>query len=107
MAAARRRTPRQYSPAAGRYGRSTGMVQARPFRFGVLVERFGTRKELVGTARKAEEAGYATFLVRDHVIAEPFGHQSAPLTRLATVAAVTERLRVGTLVFDNDYRHPA
>ena len=83
------------------------MAQARPFRFGVLVERFGTREELVGTARKAEEAGYATFLIRDHFIAEPFGHQFAPLTTLGTVAAVTERLRVGTLVFDNDYRHPA
>jgi probable F420-dependent oxidoreductase len=83
------------------------MMQGRPFRFGVLVERFGTREELVATARKAEQAGYATFLIRDHFIAEPFGHQFAPLTTLATVAAVTERLRVGTLVFDNDYRHPA
>jgi alkanesulfonate monooxygenase SsuD/methylene tetrahydromethanopterin reductase-like flavin-dependent oxidoreductase (luciferase family) len=51
-------------------------------------------------------AGFATFLIRDHFIEEPFGHQLAPLTALATVAAATERLRVGTLVICNDYRHP-
>jgi probable F420-dependent oxidoreductase len=35
-----------------------------------------------------------------------FQDQLAPLTALATAAAVTEQLAVGTLVFDNDYRHP-
>jgi probable F420-dependent oxidoreductase len=55
----------------------------------------------------AEDAGYATFLIRDHFIAEPFGHQFAPLTTLAVVASVTKTLRVGSLVIDNDYRHPA
>jgi probable F420-dependent oxidoreductase len=58
------------------------------------------------TARRAEAAGFATFLLRDHFIEEPFGHQLAPLTALATVAAATERLRVGSLVLCNDYRHP-
>src|SRR4029453_2120832 len=37
---------------------------------------------------------------------EPFGHQLAPLAALATVAAATARLRVGSLVLCNDYRHP-
>jgi len=58
------------------------------------------------TARRGESAGFATFLLRDHFIEEPFGHQPAPLTALATVAAATERLRVGSLVLCNDYRHP-
>jgi probable F420-dependent oxidoreductase len=58
------------------------------------------------TARRAEAAGFATFLLRDHFIEEPFAHQLAPLTALATVAAATERLRVGSLVLCNDYRHP-
>lgn len=78
----------------------------KPFRFGVLGEGVRTRDDLVGTARRAEAAGYATFLLRDHFQEEPFGHQLAPLAALATVAAVTETLRIGTLVFANDYRPP-
>src|SRR5262249_2980073 len=39
-------------------------------------------------------------------IEDPFGHQLAPLATLATVAAVTRRLRIGSLVLANDYRHP-
>ena len=36
-----------------------------------------------------------------------FGDQLSPIAALATAAAVTESLRVGTLVFANDFRHPA
>ena len=82
------------------------MTNRRPFRFGVLGEHIGTRHELIGTARAAEEMGYATFLIRDHFIAPPFGHQLAPFAALTTVAGVTETLRIGTLVFANDYRPP-
>lgn len=52
-------------------------------------------------ARKAEELGYATLLMPDH-----FGEQLAPVPALMAAADATERLRIGTLVFDNDYRHP-
>ena len=83
------------------------MAHARPFRFGVFGETARSRAALLDTARRAEDSGYSTFLIRDHFIEEPFGHQLAPLTALATVAAVTNRLRVGTLVLSNDYRHPA
>jgi probable F420-dependent oxidoreductase len=81
-------------------------VTAKPFRFGVFGETARSREALLDTARRAEESGYATYLIRDHFIEEPFGHQLAPLTALATVAAVTNTLRVGTLVLSNDYRHP-
>jgi probable F420-dependent oxidoreductase len=81
-------------------------MNPRPFRFGLLGESVRSAKELVETARRAEVAGFATFLIRDHFIAEPFGHQLAPLAALATVAAATETLRVGSLVLCNDYRHP-
>ena len=81
-------------------------MNRRPFRFGVLGESVRSAAELVDTARRAEIAGYATFLIRDHFIDEPFGHQLAPIAALATVAAVTETLRVGSLVICNDYRHP-
>jgi len=82
------------------------MTRARPFRFGVFGENARSPGALLDTARRAEDSGYATFLIRDHFIEEPFGHQLAPLTALATVAAGTTRLRVGSLVLSNDYRHP-
>ncbi len=82
------------------------IVSPRPFRFGVLGESVCSAAELVNTARRAEITGYATFLIRDHFIEEPFGHQLVPVAALATVAAATERLRVGSLVICNDYRHP-
>ncbi len=79
---------------------------AHPFRFGVIAEHIPSRKVLVATAQRAEAAGYATLLIRDHFIAEPFGDQLAPLLALMLAAAVTRTLRVGTMVIDNDYRHP-
>ena len=82
------------------------MMNPHPFRFGLLGESVRSATELVDTARRAEVAGFATFLIRDHFIEEPFGHQLAPFAALATVAAATDRLRVGSLVICNDYRHP-
>lgn len=80
--------------------------QSRPFRFGILAENALSRSTLLETARRAEDTGFDTLLLRDHFIEEPFGHQLAPFPALTAVAAVTERLRVGTLVCANDYRHP-
>ena len=79
----------------------------RPFRFGLLLERFPDPKFVLDMARRAEDAGFSTFLMRDHMIDGPFGPQYAPWTTLATVAQVTRSLRVGTLVIANDFRHPA
>src|SRR5438067_13005338 len=79
----------------------------RPFRFGLVVERFSDPKSVLEMARRAEGAGVSTFLVRDHLIDAPFGPQYAPWTTLASVAQVTRTLRVGTLVIANDFRHPA
>ena len=81
-------------------------MSPRAFRFGVLGESVRSAAELVNTARRAETAGYVTFLIRDHFIEEPLGHQLAPIAALATVAAATKTLRVGSLVICNDYRHP-
>src|SRR5215207_2226782 len=78
----------------------------RAFRFGVIAETVRTAEQLTGTARRAEALGYDTFLLRDHFVAEPFGVQLAPLVALATAAVATRTLRLGTLVLDNDYRHP-
>lgn len=81
-------------------------MQQRPFRFGVICERMDTHLAWVTMARQIEQAGYATLLLRDHFVAEPFGDQFAPLVALMAAAAATSELRVGSLVLDNDYRHP-
>jgi probable F420-dependent oxidoreductase len=78
----------------------------RRFRFGVVGEQIRSGPGLVSTARRAEALGYDTLLLRDHFVAEPFGHQLAPLVALTAAAGATETLRVGSLVLDNDYRHP-
>src|SRR6185369_16064643 len=54
------------------------------------------------TARKVESLGFSTLLIADH-----FGRQLAPLPALVSAADATQRLRVGTFVINNDFRHPA
>ena len=74
----------------------------RPFRFLADPGDVSDGPSLVETARTAESIGYSVLVYPDHVVI-PFGF--APL--LATVAAVTERLRVAPFVANNDLRHPA
>ncbi len=79
---------------------------SRPFRFGVLCEEMGTAEAWITKARRVEELGYATLLLRDHFMPGPFPNQFAPIAALTAAAMLTTRLRVGSMVFDNDYRHP-
>src|SRR6266436_2701888 len=98
--------PCESPPKGSGSAAEASVPRARPFRFGVFGETARSREALLDIARRAEESGYATFLIRDHFIEEPFGHQLAPLTALAMVAGATKALRVGSLVLSNDYRHP-
>src|SRR5438128_2998464 len=82
------------------------MTKPRPFRFGVICEQMQSAEEWITKAHQAEGYGYATVLIRDHFIREPYGDQFAPLIALMAVASATRTLRVGSLVLDNDYRHP-
>ena len=77
-----------------------------PFRFGVISETMTTQEAWVAQAKQSEILGYATFLIRDHFVPDFFGNQFSPLIALMAAASVTTQLRVGTLVIDNDYRHP-
>jgi probable F420-dependent oxidoreductase len=52
-------------------------------------------------ARKAEDLGYSTFLVADHVWIFP------PIVGMVAAAEATTSLRIGTNVLGNDFRHPA
>lgn len=78
------------------------MASKRLFRFGVSPGSAQSREEWVEKARKAEDLGYSTFLVPDH-----FVNDLATVPALAIAAGATRTLRVGSFVFDNDFRHPA
>src|SRR5215210_7395466 len=77
------------------------MASDRRFRFGAQVSFAGSREEWAAKARRVEELGYATLCMPDH-----FDDQLAPMPALLAAAEATSTLRVGTLVLDNDYRHP-
>ncbi len=82
------------------------MTQRKPFRFGVINETPLPAGDWIRHVRRIEQCGYSTFLIRDHFVPDFFGEQFAPLIALTAAASATSRLRVGTLVLDNDYRHP-
>jgi probable F420-dependent oxidoreductase len=71
------------------------------FRFGVQLSRADSADAWRATARKVEDLGYSSLFIPDH-----FDDQYAPLVAMTVAAEATSRLRVGSLVFDNDYRHP-
>ena len=73
----------------------------RGFRFGVQASRATTAKEWADLARRAEAHGYDVLTMPDH-----FTDQLAPVPALMAAADATTDLRVGALVFDNDYKHP-
>jgi probable F420-dependent oxidoreductase len=77
------------------------MAHPRLFRYGDQLHTATDGADLAAKARRAEELGYSTAFFPDH-----FGDQLAPLPALIAIADATAELRVGTLVLDNDYRHP-
>lgn len=77
------------------------MSTPRPFRFGVQEHRAPNAKAWREKARLVETLGYKTLYLPDH-----FGDQLSPIAALMSAADATTTLRVGSLVFDNDYRHP-
>ena len=74
----------------------------RPFRFLAEAVEVVEGRRLADTARRAESMGYAGLVFTDHLL-----DQLAPIPAMATAAAATTRLRVGTFVLNNDLRHPA
>ncbi|MCH2185441.1 TIGR03621 family F420-dependent LLM class oxidoreductase [Myxococcota bacterium] len=73
----------------------------RPFRFGVQISSL-PHEDWRGALRRLESAGFSTVFLPDH-----FSGQWDPLTTLAGAAGVTESLKLGSLVCDVDFRHPA
>ncbi len=77
------------------------MHTVHPFRFGTGGFPAASRTELITLARKIEELGYATIVMPDH-----FGPQMSVFLSLLIMAEATTKLRIGTFVIDNDFRHP-
>jgi probable F420-dependent oxidoreductase len=76
-------------------------MTARAFRFGYQVAAADGAGALRDDVRRAEVAGFDVAHASDHI-----GSGWAPLAQLAAMAAATTRIRVGTLVLNNDFHHP-
>jgi alkanesulfonate monooxygenase SsuD/methylene tetrahydromethanopterin reductase-like flavin-dependent oxidoreductase (luciferase family) len=75
---------------------------ARRVRFGIDLGPFPTLAANIEWAQAIEELGYDSFWLRDHPARAP----EDPFTYLAAIAAVTRRIRLGTLVACVHFRHP-
>ena len=74
----------------------------RRFRFAVQLNGPFEGRTWADSVREVEDLGYSTLFVPDHL-----DSGLAPLAALATAVADTTDLRVGPLVLDCDFRHPA
>jgi probable F420-dependent oxidoreductase len=72
-----------------------------PFRFGIQCRGPADPAGWRDLARKVEDLGWSALTVADH-----FDDAMAPIPALMAAADATSSLRVGTMVFANDYRHP-
>jgi probable F420-dependent oxidoreductase len=90
------------------------MAPPHPFRFGIQAHAASDAPEVVSAgewrdlARKVEDLGFSTLFVADHYLDRGRAPQYlAPLTAMATAAAVTKTLRIGSRVLCIDYHVPA
>ncbi|MGB3695960.1 MAG: LLM class F420-dependent oxidoreductase [Gordonia sp. (in: high G+C Gram-positive bacteria)] len=77
----------------------------RKFRFGAGGEGNkdeGGARKFVKLAQTAEEYGYDTFAIPDHL-----GNQVGPLAALGALSQATSTIRLATSVLANGFRHPA
>lgn len=74
----------------------------KPFRFLADATEGVDGKTLTERARRAEDLGYDALVSPDHLL-----EMLAPIPAMAHIAAVTETLRIGFFVLNNDLRHPA
>ena len=79
-------------------------------KYGLLLPHFGEeadRDKLLEGSRRAEELGFDSVWVRDHLVFEPHGEMEKPnrtffdaLTTLTAIGAVTERIELGHRIAD-------
>jgi probable F420-dependent oxidoreductase len=75
---------------------------SRALRFGVQIGGGGSAADWIETARVTEALGYSTLSMADH-----FNDSFALTPALMAAADATSSLRIGAMVFANDFRHPA
>ncbi|HUF99500.1 MAG TPA: TIGR03621 family F420-dependent LLM class oxidoreductase [Ilumatobacter sp.] len=75
--------------------------RTRPFRFGVTMKNARSIEDWRQRTRKAEDLGYSTLFLGDHI-----RNQWGPLVSLTAAADATKTLRVATNVLNNDFRNP-
>jgi probable F420-dependent oxidoreductase len=80
---------------------TTDAHRSRPLRFGLNVGLPRTGQQIREFAKATEEAGFDVLTFPDHLVPS-----APPFASAAAAAMATERLRVGTLVLNNDFRHP-
>lgn len=78
------------------------MVADRAFRFGTGDVSAASREQLFSLSRKVEDLGYNVYFASDH-----FTPTLAASLALLAVAEATQKLRICSYVYDNDFRHPA
>ena len=87
------------------------MAMKRPMRFGIFPGAVGaTWDQLREVWKFADEIGYSTAWIPDHFYSgwgDPEGECFEAWSVVAAMAAVTRRIRIGTMVSGNTYRHPA
>lgn len=74
----------------------------RPFRFLADARAVASVRELTETVRRAEAIGIDTLVIPDHLIP-----QLSPVPAMAAIAAISDTIRIGAFVLNNDLRHPA
>lgn len=77
-------------------------MSTRPLRFATQSGGAPSGQEWLDRAKRIEALGYGTLAMPDHMI----GGAWAAMPALAAAAVVAPKLRVGTLVMDNDFRNP-
>lgn len=78
----------------------SGDRHAGGIRFAVSTSGFPNLTELIERARWAERVGFSTFAVSDHLTG------ASPFVTLQAIASATSDIGLGTLVVNNDWRHP-
>ena len=97
-------TPCHFHRCQAMTGAQAGRIRCssvHPFRFGIQLRNASSGPAWRESARKAEGLGYSTLFLPDH-----FGEAWSPTVPLTVAIEATTTLRVGALVYDNDYRHP-
>ena len=86
----------------------------RPFRFGFQTFNAKGAKDWAEQAKKAEDLGYSSFHLADHILGpgpalEKANHPEqnmAAIPAMAYAAAVTKKIKIGCRVFCVDYHLP-